>query len=88
MSTRSIEEALPSRILSQNQDRTHKIQSVATEIKDYVLEKDFKIDNFFFRGGKYGEILHATDKKTGNKVVLKKMKRYVKNELIRSDIIK
>ncbi len=89
MSAHSAEEALPSRILSQNQNRTHKIQSVvATEIKDYVLEKDFKIDNFFFRGGKYGEILYATEKKTGNKVVLKKMKRYVKNELIRSDIIK
>jgi serine/threonine protein kinase len=82
------EETLPSRILSQNQNRKHKIHSVVTtELLEYVFENDFEIDDSL-QEGKYGIILHGIDKKTGKDVVLKKMKRYVKNEIIRSDIIK
>jgi len=88
MSVDFIELALPSRILSQNQNRTHKIQSVVSnELLEYVFENDFEIHHSS-QEGKYGIILHATDKKTGKEVVLKNMKRYVKNEILRSDIIK
>ena len=69
MSAHSVEETLPPRILSQNQNRTHKIHSVlATELLEYVFENDFEIRHSS-QEGKYGIILHAIDKKTGKDVV-------------------
>ena len=44
MSAHSVEETLPSRILCQNQNKTHKIHSVVTtELLEYVFENDFEI---------------------------------------------
>jgi len=88
MSGHSLEEhLLVSRILPKDQNRTHQIQSIVeTELTEFVLEHDFEIYSFL-QDGIYGQILQAIDKKTGKEVVLKKMKHYIKNELIRSDII-